>query len=144
MCRYQLATGTHFSGKLAFYPSGFPLRALLKSREGKTEILENPPTHPTLEAALSAYGQALACQPWLERFPLSLESLIPLQSEGGWMLRDPENRVIPISRQSNQSWKLSALSGGNPITLFGEWDGQGFYPLTVWAEGQMFVLEVIG
>lgn len=137
-----LAVGTRFTGELAFYPSGFPLRALIRSRDSKTEMLESPPTHPNLEAALSSYGKALSCQPWLERLPLSLGNTIPQQTETGWILRDSENRVIPVSRQSNQMWKILALSGGNLITLFGEWDGQSFLPLTAWAEGQMYVLEV--
>lgn len=137
-----LAIGTRFAGELAFYPSGFPLRALIKSRDSKSEMLEVPPTHPNLEAALSAYGKALACQPWLEHFPLTLGLVVPVQSEAGWLLKDPQNRAVHISRQFGLNWNLCALSGGNPLTLFGEWDGQSFYPLTAWAEGQMHVLEV--
>ncbi|MDX2766332.1 SWIM zinc finger family protein, partial [Streptomyces europaeiscabiei] len=31
-------------------------------------------------------------------------------------------------------WRLMALSGGTPVTVFGECGHRGFTPLTAWAE----------
>ena len=33
-----------------------------------------------------------------------------------------------------------ALSGGHPLHLFGEWDGDSLTPLAAWAEGRFYHL----
>jgi hypothetical protein len=33
-------------------------------------------------------------------------------------------------------WKLLALSGGYPITIFGEWNGRSLLPISAWADGR--------
>ncbi|MNW17288.1 hypothetical protein D3C71_2164270 [compost metagenome] len=32
-----------------------------------------------------------------------------------------------------EAWQLLAHSGGAPLRVFGEWDGEQFAPLTAWA-----------
>ena len=36
----------------------------------------------------------------------------------------------------DKGWSLLALSGGYPLTVFGEWDGEAFLPLGAWVEGR--------
>ena len=37
-------------------------------------------------------------------------------------------------------WKLFASSGGQPVDLFGEWDGRALLPLGILAEGTFHTL----
>jgi hypothetical protein len=37
-------------------------------------------------------------------------------------------------------WRLLAVSGGYPVTVFGEYTDAGLEPLTVWAEGSVVAL----
>jgi hypothetical protein len=32
------------------------------------------------------------------------------------------------------------MSGGNPVGLFGEWDGQRLRPISLWTEGGLHAL----
>ena len=77
--------------------------------------------------------------PWLERFPLTLQQVIPLHQEGKWFIRDRDANLLPISSRFERGWTLLALSGGHPVTIFGEWNGNDFYPLSIWAGEKFYV-----
>lgn len=57
-------------------------------------------------------------------------------SGSGWQLADADGRfALPLSTVTvgrPDLWKLAAVSGGAPVTVFGELGHSGFTPLTVW------------
>lgn len=93
-------------------------------------------------AALEAYGAALRDDPWLESWPVVLGPVVPIPGELGWQLADAEGTsALPVpltgtgSRSRGGLWQLAALSGGGPVTVFGECGHRGFTPLTAWQPG---------
>ncbi|MGW5396091.1 SWIM zinc finger family protein [Streptomyces sp. NPDC003952] len=61
------------------------------------------------------------------------------QGSGAWQLADAEGMsALPVpltgagSRPGTGLWQLAALSGGGPLTVFGECGHRGFTPLTAW------------
>jgi hypothetical protein len=134
-----LPVGALLDAELVFYPSATPLRALLKGEHqsvplpgGGFPLKTEPPA-----VALAAYAAALARQPWLELFPLALNAVIPLLREERWFVCDAEKRRWPLAAQYPAGWELLALSGGHPINLVAEWDGEFLWPLAV--VGERFV-----
>ncbi|XGW00583.1 MAG: SWIM zinc finger domain-containing protein [Leptolyngbya sp. BL-A-14] len=132
----SLLPGTCLEAELVFYPSASPLRALIKTRQEAVILPKPPPGIESITDAIAPYSKALARCPWLERFPLLLQSVIPRREETGWLLQDQEGVVLPLSRRMNatQGWQLLALSGGYPLSVFGEWDGTFFTILSAWVE----------
>lgn len=57
---------------------------------------------------------------------------------GGWQLADADGEsALPLTDSALSRpglWKLAALSGGGPVTVFGECGHRGFHPLAAWAE----------
>ena len=88
--------------------------------------------------ALGRYAAALAQNPWIEAFPLSLCDVTAFPTAGGWLLCDSSGYVLPLAPRFDGAWHLLALSGGHPIGVFGEWNGEHLHPLAVWAEGRFF------
>ncbi|OAB59020.1 hypothetical protein AY600_15960 [Phormidium willei BDU 130791] len=123
----DLSPGSTWAAELVFYDAALPQRAILKH----PQALLTPPVHlpgyPTIEQGLSAYAEALALSPWCDRIPLSLSQILPLNA--GTQLRDRNGQSLPISPDFEQGWQLMALSGGRPLNLFGEWDGDSYLPL---------------
>jgi hypothetical protein len=136
----SLVVGTQLEADLAFFGGSYPLRALLVQRHAPPQPAGTPPGHPTLDAGLAAYSAALARNPWLERFPLPLREVTPRRAGERWLLGDSAGRAVPLSARGSQGWRLLALSGGRPLTLFGEWDGAALTPLSAWAEGRTLLL----
>jgi hypothetical protein len=98
------------------------------------------PGHDGVEAALAAWSDALAGQPWIERFPMALRAVVPVREGESWLLRDAAGRGLPLARRFERGWDLMALSGGHPLGLFGEWDGDALLPLAATAGGRFFDL----
>jgi len=80
------------------------------------------------------------CNPWLERYPLGLSPAVPVRREDSWAVADGEGRLLPLRRGFALGWELRAVSGGSPIGLFGEWDGESLLPLSASAGGRLIAL----
>ncbi len=136
----SLVVGTQLDADLAFYPSAYPLRALVKARHTSALPLDDLPGYPTVAAGLAAYSAGLAAYPWLDLFPLSLAAVVPIRAGAGWAVRDADGQVLPLSPRFERGWPLLALSGGHPLSLFGEWDGAVLRPLGAWASGRYHIV----
>jgi hypothetical protein len=134
-----LMPGTRFRGELVFFPGTLGLRALVKSRAEKTQSCAGFPGC-NLAMAVDAWSATLSRHPWLERFPFALAQVTPQHRSGRWLLADEENRSIPLDPRFHQLWSMIALSGGRPLDVFGEWDGDSLLPLSAVAEGRFVEL----
>ncbi|WP_369146033.1 SWIM zinc finger family protein [Streptomyces sp. R44] len=96
-----------------------------------------PPAGGPVGAALDAYGRALSEDPWLESWPVTLSGVVPARAEYGWQLADADGRealpLTPAAQSRPGLWRLLALSGGAPVTVFGECGHRGFTPLAAWS-----------
>lgn len=137
---HTLPAGATFDAELAYFPSSYPLRAIVRERFGAPWAIEQMPGEASCAAAIAGYAAALARQPWIERFPIALAAVTPSPAGEGWQVRDQGGHALPLARQFASGWHLLALSGGHALALFGEWDGQALLPLSAWAEGQFRAL----
>jgi hypothetical protein len=125
-----------YTGGLLFYPGPSPLRAAPTALTfaGSAPSVATPAAQRPSQL-LSDYAQALGRQPWLREWPATLGPvLLAQQPAGNWVLVHPTDSVaLPLRfADSDASWQLLARSGGQPLTLFGEWDGRAFRPLSSW------------
>ena len=125
-----------YAGALHFYPGPLPLRAApgeLTYAGAAPEAAAPPAQRPG--QLLDEYASALARQPWLREWPATLTGVVPVrQPDGRWLLHHPaEAGALPLRFAGDDApWQLLARSGGRPLTLFGEWDGRAFRPLSSW------------
>ncbi|MFZ4269569.1 SWIM zinc finger family protein [Streptomyces arboris] len=139
-----LPVGVTIDAELTPYPGG-GLRADLGRQFAPpvaapgAPVPGTPPPGGSTAAALAAYGEALRGDPWLDAWPVTLRDVIPVPSEGGWQLADAESAsALPLSSATLSRpglWKLVALSGGGPVTVFGELGHRGFDPFAAWDTG---------
>ncbi|WP_414168196.1 SWIM zinc finger family protein [Streptoverticillium reticulum] len=134
----SLPAGLVLDADLAFHPSARPLRAVLGTRHAPPAPSLAPPPGGGAEAALRAYGEALRDDPWLDAWPVVLSGVVPVPDpEHGWQLADADGEsALPVDpRCSDRTglWQLAAISGGGPVTVFGECGHRGFAPLATWA-----------
>ena len=129
----SLVPGTALDAELVYFPSAYPLRALVKQRHGPPAPIGSAPGYADLHAATAAYAAALAVFPWLERFPMPLQAVTPTRVGERWAVRDDAGRALPLAPGFAHGWRLLALSGGRPLALFGEWNGTTLLPLSAGA-----------
>jgi hypothetical protein len=125
-----------YAGGLLFYPGPSPLRAapIALTFVGSAPLI-NTPAAQRPSQLLEEYAQALGRQPWLREWPATLEQVrLAQQPAGNWVLVHATDSVaLPLRfTDSGAPWQLLARSGGQPMTLFGEWDGRAFRPLSSW------------
>jgi hypothetical protein len=134
----SLMPGTVLQAELVFFPSRYPLRALVKTRQTSPEPMTEFRGYSSLAIAFEVWLEALSRQPWLDNFPLPLAEMKPVPLESRWLLQDQEGRCVPLAQGFSQPWELLALSGGHPVGLFGEWRDEELLPLSVFAHGRFY------
>ncbi|MFF4577653.1 SWIM zinc finger family protein [Streptomyces sp. NPDC001373] len=138
-----LPVGRALEAEARFRPGTAGLRADLGDRTAAVATDAGAPAGVGTAEALEAYGAGLREDPWLESWPVVLGPVIPIPGEAGdgaWQLADAEGaHALPVTtgggRSRSAPWQLAALSGGGPVTVFGECGHRGFTPLTAWQPG---------
>jgi len=127
----ELLVGTTVDAQLCFYPGAVPLRALVAVRG---EL--GPPTAPradSIGAALRGYAEALAGDPWLDRWPMLLAAVVPTTSA----LVEEDGTALGLDPRVGGSWPLIAAAGGRPCRVMCEYGPAGARPLAAWVEGRL-------
>ncbi len=131
-----LPAGAVMAGDLTFATSAFPHMACA----GRLSLVR--PGNPAaalaaltgMDEGLARYAAALAVNPWLRHYPLAPTEVFvePPATDGRWRVRDRGGRVLPLPARFPHGWRLLSLAADRPLSLFGEWDGTTFTPLSVY------------
>ncbi|MFC7885324.1 SWIM zinc finger family protein [Streptomyces sp. NPDC057376] len=134
-----LPVGLSLDAELSAYPGAGRQRAALGEQFAPPAPAEIRPEGVTTSQAVAHYGRALRDDPWLESVPVTLERVVPVPDGDSWQLADAaEDTALPLNQAvGNRTglWRLVALAGGAPVTVFGECGHRGFTPLTAWPDG---------
>lgn len=125
--------GMAVKAKLAFFPSAYPLRALLTNVPQSIETNVATSEAHSWDSALDSIATALGSSPWMQRLPLMLHGATPISHGNRWFVLDTDLRAVPLRISEEDGWQLLALSGGHPLSIFGEWLGDRWRPLTAWS-----------
>jgi uncharacterized Zn finger protein len=133
----QYIVGDLLDGALVYYSKAYPQRAIFESFDS-AKIYEKieASTHNDLNSVLTNYGKALVQNPWLFSFPVGLSKLKAfMNAKKELKIKDINDIIIPLSNVKEEiMWKILAISGGHSISLFGEWNGLHFEPLSLLTE----------
>ncbi|MBD2833478.1 hypothetical protein ACN6LF_004598 [[Kitasatospora] papulosa] len=133
---HALPVGAVIDAEVTPYPGGGGLRVELGTEFGEPVVTGTPPPGGTAADAVAAYGNALRDDPWLDAWPATLRDVVPAPSGDGWQLVGvADGSALPVAARALSRpglWKLVALSGGGPLTVFGECGHRGFDPFAAW------------
>lgn len=126
------ATGGLYRGAVFLYPGSSALRALFPEPVPDRAAYDGLEGLTDFMALNEQFGTTLSTNPWLYSWPVLLDQVRPQQLEQQFFLIDTTEAAICISAQPDSliPWKLLAISGGQPLSVFGEWTGHTFFPLS--------------
>ncbi|MFS8200783.1 SWIM zinc finger family protein [Streptomyces sp. CWNU-52B] len=134
-----LPVGLTLDAEVSAYPGAGQSRVALGERFAAPAPTGLRPPGVDVARAVAQYGEALRDDPWLDSRPVTLSRVIPTPDGDDWQLADADGEfALPLTaaaRSRSGLWRLIALSGGAPVTVFGECGHRGFSPLTAWPEG---------
>ncbi|MFF0158853.1 SWIM zinc finger family protein [Streptomyces sp. NPDC005263] len=133
-----LPMGLALDAEVSAYPGAGQPRAALGEQFAPPAPTATRPPGVTPEQAAARYGEALRDDPWLDSVPVTLDRVVPARDGDSWQLADADGKTaLPLTSTARARpglWRLVSLSGGAPVTVFGEFGHRGFTPLTAWPE----------
>jgi hypothetical protein len=131
--------GTTVEATFAFFPGAAPLRALAIDRaeasapdKAGVELAGGPPGVSN-DLQWQHVAERVAACPWHVLHPVLLRDVVvEVEGDAPW-LRQGED-AWPLRLSDTDRWLLLACTGGAPVTLAGEWDGDALRPLTAWVD----------
>lgn len=119
--------GASYRADLVFHPGSVRLRAHVVSQADP-----EPGDWPAITAdeSIDQASSWLALNPWLLSVPLLLDRCTPQRVEAGWQVIT-EAGTLSLELDDASGWTLLATSGGNPLRMLGEWDGQALRPVSM-------------
>ena len=136
----RLRPGTEVHASLHYYPGQPPLRALIGTRHADPAPGAPPGPAEGVDAQLTQWSAALEQDPWLTTWPALLAGTPAPPGPGKqWYLVDGTGAALPLADRESR-WTLLAVSGGQPVTVAGEWHPDGLVALTTWHGDQAVTL----
>lgn len=132
-------TGDTFKGTAQMFASALPWRGVLQGFPEEVSV-QVPVGLSGFEEALAVYAEALGRNPFLEHFGWVVRSVRPSLEQSRLVFMDQYGKRIPTS-SSQDPWLVLALSGGHPVTLAGEYDGETFTPMGLWVNQSAYGLS---
>lgn len=129
--------GAAFEADMYYFPGVQPFRAVIGEfvfSEAPFAELDGVTTVATLA---EHYAQVLSKNPFLSLLPVILHDFAVILQEGRFYALDAEQFYLKLNTQEEKNWKLLAVSGGQPISFFAEWDGQTLNPLSIFQAAQV-------
>jgi SWIM zinc finger len=105
--------------------------SLACTSDATTDLTTDLPTDPWA-AEWQRVAERIAAHPFVLLHPMVLTGAVAVVTEAGAQLL-AGGQALPLSMGDQERWLLMAASGGHPITVAGEWDGERLLPLTAWS-----------
>jgi hypothetical protein len=132
-------TGQARPGRLVFFPSAAPLRALAVQRDAAGVPSSVDGIGADGDQELDRAAAAMAVHPWLPLWPLVLSGAV-LREVDGTLWAGCGGIALPLAVPTDQVTTLLAVSGGWPVRLCGEWDGRVLRLLTLQGDDDLWLL----
>lgn len=131
--------GTAMEGSLAFYPSAWPLRALIAEQQEMKPITEPPISNSfcQLEEQLS---HTLSALPFVEQIPFMLGKVRVFFQKNAWFMADSSNKTLPLLNEESDNWKVLSVTGGQEFTAFVLYEPAGVKLQAFWFNSQFYSL----
>lgn len=144
-----MTVGSCRQGKAYFYPSATPLRVVFNADSDVDNLIEplnSPEQLSTLKqdipAILENYANILAKNPFINEYPFLLHHVMVISHANKWMIVSPDGvYALRMTSTFKNKWMLLGITGGQPIDIFGLWNGEHFLPLSVQTHGSNYNLE---
>jgi hypothetical protein len=130
-------TGQAIDAEMVYFPAAHPVRAVIKKFTWSKQPFEKWAGFDHFEKLAQAFATIVAKNPWINRAPALLEAATPIMDGDELFLVDEQRKMIQVMCDKMASWKLLAISGGQAIALFGEYDGKSFWSLSAITDGRI-------
>ena len=140
--------GQRFTGAVHFYPGSSGRVVLADGDVSDLDADHAELPHEDFAQVRRRFADRLAADPWATRLPALVVAtpLPPTPEHVDWRLGDQHGHGVALIGLDGEPWPLVARSGGEPVTVFGEWSDRGFRPLSLLPDeqGNRFSTVVVG
>lgn len=137
-----MVPGKTYPAELVYFSSSAPLRVLKKDSGAASDTYIKPSITCSLSQAIEQFRAALALNPFVEYMLLFVGPGYIVREATKWYLVDQDHNMAPLMMPELPAWQLYSCAKGEPVLLFGEWDGETITPLSIFTEDNYYRIAV--
>ncbi|MFB6454048.1 SWIM zinc finger domain-containing protein [Chitinophaga sp. Hz27] len=137
--QFSLTPGSCVTGELVYFPSAWPLRAVLKDYKNSHTPVQCLGMQQW-EEVLNAQTTASSALPVYYDQLYILQQLQLVMHNGAWYLQDKQRQLMRIKEGYTKIWKLLAISGGKPLPMAVTGSQQTYEPIGIWDQHHHYKL----
>jgi len=134
-----LMPGSCVHATLVYYPSAWPLRAIIKEQFALVET-PKPIGFNNWNEVSSVINNNRAMMPLTIEIPFIIHQVLPVFYQNTWWLKDETHTMVRMPNNFTALYTLLAISGGQAIDVSVVGNGDIFQPIGVWLHHQFFSL----
>ncbi|PPK85684.1 hypothetical protein CLV84_2587 [Neolewinella xylanilytica] len=123
-----------FNGAIHYYPGSYPQRGIFPEPRPGGRPYDGLKGYAGFSDMLGNYRRALGVNPWLQQYPVYLDDVRPIKKGQQLLLVDSAGGALRVHPDYGGFYRLLAVSGGRPMTIFAEFDGYRLRPLSLLTE----------
>jgi len=124
--------GARLEASVGFYPGHAPRRVVLAAEPVALPATSDLGIATDLAGARAALAALRAGNPWADRAPVVVRVAASApEADEPPVVVDDAGHQVPLLSDPGTWWRLLALTGGHPVTVFGEIQDDGLRVLTV-------------
>ena len=137
----QLVEGAIIHFELVFFPSVYPMRALLKGGHTVAKYFEFLKLETTVLSLFEKVTEVFSVNPFVEQIPYVLDKVTIHIINGKWFIIDILCNSITLSNDMDSGWICLSVTQGEPFSCFGLYENESFNIHSVWAENKYYSLR---
>lgn len=128
---FSLTPGMWIQAELVFYPSIYPIRAIIK-KQVSTNCNNNIQAFDGWQQVAAQETEIFAQLPFANERPFIIQQLTPAYYNNQWWLCDREKRMVQIKEDYHHLYTLLSVSGGAALNMAVLGRENIYEPLGVW------------
>lgn len=132
---HNLLPGTALQAELVYFPSAWPLRAMIK-RQMAAHQLPAVTCFSGWQQVSEAATEGYSVLPFVTERPYLVQQLTPVPYQGRWWLKDSQQQLVPLKESFAGIYRLLALSGGHAMDMVVLGKENEYEPLGIFQQGK--------
>ncbi len=135
-----LVEGTTIAASLVYYPSIYPMRALIKEQVSTHTVCPPILGSGDMVTVFETVAAVVSYFPVVEKIPILIQHVRIALQGGQWYLMDQDQQGIALDNTVEICWKILSTTGGRSFACFAIYEYEMLHIQAIWVDEKYYFM----